>query len=211
MTDSSRPPRSFTVTLPRRSHWYVLGGFAAGGLLFALLWAGTREKRFYVGDAAGKDDMAEIAVAPLPAPVAGGGRIELPPPTEVPAGVQPQIVENRPAPPPAPAASDPASTASPAEGNIRVLESPPQRIVELSPAPEYPASALRANQSGSVLLDVQVDAQGNVTAVRIARRSGSRALDRAAVQAVEQWRFTPATVNGQPVEGQVQIPIDFMP
>lgn len=211
MTDPSRPPRTFTVTLPPRLPWLVGGGFAAGLLLFLLLWAGTRDREFFRGEAGTTPAGAPVDLAPLPAPLAHNSSVGMPAPAEDGGSTPPPV-----APPPAaqqaaPAPSAPAPAPAEEAASIRVLESPPQRIPELSPAPEYPASALRAGESGSVLLDVSVDAQGRVTSVRIARRSGSRALDRAAVRAVEQWRFTPATVNGEAVAGQVQVPIDFMP
>ena len=214
MTDSSSPPRSFTVTLPRRSHWFILGGFALGLLLFLLLWSATREKQFFRGDdTAGS--ASDVAQAPLPAPLPGDIEIDLPPASEVPAGERPTLIETRPAPvaaaPAAPTQPAPAAVAAESATPSAAAETPPQRIAAQSPPPEYPASALRAGESGSVLLDVMVDAQGRVTRVEIARRSGSRALDRAALRAVEKWRFTPATVNGQAVPGQVQVPIDFSP
>lgn len=215
MTDPSRPPRSFTITLPRKSPWLVAGGFVFGILLFVLVWLGARDKQFYRADGGVAAD-SDVPLAELPVPLPGNVDTHLPPASEVADGQQPRLVE-APAAPTPPPASAPAAAASDARPATETLsppapaETPPQRIVEQSPPPQYPASALRSGQSGSVLLDVMVDAQGRPARVNIARRSGSRALDRAAVQAVEKWRFTPATVNGQPVPGQVQVPIDFTP
>ena len=215
MNEPSRPPHSFTVTLPRRSHWLILGGFVVGLLLFVLLWASTRNTAFYRGDGA-VVPTPEVAVASLPVPSTGDRMSELPPASQVSEGEKPRLVENTP-PAPAPVAPvqpsvGPGEPVRPEPVSRAVAsETPPQRITELSPAPQYPTSALRARESGSVLLDVMIDAQGLPIRVDVARRSGSRALDRAAVQAVEKWRFTPATMNGQPVPGQVQIPIDFTP
>ena len=90
-------------------------------------------------------------------------------------------------------------------------DSPPLRIAEHSPPPEYPASALRKGERGVVMLSVAVDAQGRPTRVRVVQRSGSRALDRAAVEAVQRWRFQPALSAGQAVAGEVEIPIEFSP
>ncbi|MDX1550262.1 MAG: TonB family protein [Lysobacter spongiicola] len=36
-------------------------------------------------------------------------------------------------------------------------------------------------------------------------------MDRAAVNAVLRWRFEPATANGQPTVGTVEVPIEFNP
>ena len=56
---------------------------------------------------------------------------------------------------------------------------------------------------------VEVGADGVPTSVEVAQRSGSRDLDRAAVNAVRQWRFQPAQRDGQAVAGAVTVPIDF--
>jgi protein TonB len=75
--------------------------------------------------------------------------------------------------------------------------------------PEYPAAALRAREEGTVLVRVEVDASGNPTNVGIAKRSGSRDLDRAAMAAVRKWKFEPAMKDGKAVASTVQVPVDF--
>jgi len=80
-----------------------------------------------------------------------------------------------------------------------------------NPLPEYPAIALRHGEGGKVVLQVRIDENGRPTDVDVARRSGSRELDRAAIQAVREWRFKPAIQNGKPVPSVVELPIDFRP
>jgi len=80
-----------------------------------------------------------------------------------------------------------------------------------TPAPRYPPEALRNQESGTVLLHVDVGADGVPTQVQVAKSSRSRSLDRAASEAVRQWRFRPAQRNGQPVPGSVQVPVAFDP
>ena len=63
--------------------------------------------------------------------------------------------------------------------------------------------------AGTPLLRVHVDARGNPGDIDVVAGSGSRSLDRAAVEAVGRWRFAPATRDGEPVAGTVQVPIDF--
>jgi protein TonB len=75
--------------------------------------------------------------------------------------------------------------------------------------PEYPAAAARTQEEGIVLVRVDVDANGMPTNVDIARRSGSRDLDRAAVEAVRQWRFNPAIKDGKKVAAVVEVPVEF--
>jgi len=73
----------------------------------------------------------------------------------------------------------------------------------------YPPSAARNREEGSLILLVQVDANGNATDVTIEKRSRSRDLDRAAQQAVRDWKFEPAIQGGKPVASAVRVPIDF--
>jgi TonB family protein len=80
-----------------------------------------------------------------------------------------------------------------------------------NPLPEYPAVALRHGESGRVVLQIRIDENGLPIDVDVARRSGSRELDRAAIQAVREWRFKPALQNGKPVSSVVELPVDFKP
>ena len=41
--------------------------------------------------------------------------------------------------------------------------------------------------------------------------SGPKKLENAAMKAAAQWRYRPATVDGEPVEQQVNITVDFEP
>ena len=76
-------------------------------------------------------------------------------------------------------------------------------------APKYPVSALRNNDSGTVTVGIQVDADGKPDKVRIEKSSGSRDLDRAAREAVLQWQFSPKVENGSPVSSELLIPVEF--
>ena len=85
----------------------------------------------------------------------------------------------------------------------------PALIASSQVLPKYPASALRSGQTGTVLVAATIDANGKPVEVRVDDRSGNRAFDRAALAAVKQWRFEPATRNGKPVEGMVRVPVQF--
>ena len=78
-----------------------------------------------------------------------------------------------------------------------------------SPAPRYPREAQRRGESGTVVLRVHIDADGRPRDIDLVEGSGSRSLDRAAVDAVRRWRFDPAIRNGRPTEGTLQVPITF--
>jgi len=79
-----------------------------------------------------------------------------------------------------------------------------------APPPPYPVKALRAGHEGTVLLEVLVDIDGQPLTVSIARSSGHRELDRAALRHVlAHWRFQPALQDGRPVQAIGLVPIGF--
>ena len=59
------------------------------------------------------------------------------------------------------------------------------------PAPDYPRAALRTGQAGEVEVELTVGIDGSVTAARVIRADPARVFDRAALTAVERWRFQP--------------------
>ena len=65
-----------------------------------------------------------------------------------------------------------------------------------TPAPRYPADALRAGQSGEVQVEFTVAPDGSVSDARVVRAEPARVFDREAVAAVRRWRFEPVS---QPV------------
>lgn len=77
------------------------------------------------------------------------------------------------------------------------------------PRPSYPPEAFRAREEGTVVVRAQVDELGNASDVEIVSRSGSRILDRAAMNEVRRWKFNPAIRNGRTVASSVQVPVDY--
>ena len=75
--------------------------------------------------------------------------------------------------------------------------------------PQYPIQAVRQGHQGLVILDVAINAAGEVTSVTIEKSSGYRELDRAAEEAARKWRFNPGIHNGKPAGGVVRIPVNF--
>jgi len=108
------------------------------------------------------------------------------------------------APPPAPArrpqaaATEPAASQSPAPASTPPAQQQQQpapvantlRPVSL-PNPEYPRQAAMRRRSGSVEVEFTVGTDGRVTSSRVVRASPPRVFDRAALAAVDQWRFEP--------------------
>ena len=60
-----------------------------------------------------------------------------------------------------------------------------------TPAPRYPAEALRSGTSGEVLVEITVGTDGSVTDARVLRANPPRVFDREALNAVKRWRFEP--------------------
>jgi protein TonB len=75
--------------------------------------------------------------------------------------------------------------------------------------PEYPEESRLAREEGLVVLRVKVTPQGEPAAVEIFCSSGYFRLDQAALRAVKQWRFHPATFAGRPVPSEIETPVRF--
>ena len=69
-----------------------------------------------------------------------------------------------------------------------------------NPSPRYPRLAQERNIEGTVKLELTVAATGEVLSAVVIQSSGSSLLDKAALAAVEDWRFEPGTRDGAPVE-----------
>lgn len=59
------------------------------------------------------------------------------------------------------------------------------------------------------MVRVMVNKDGQVEEADLERTSGYEMLDRAAVEAVEKWRFAPGTINGEAAAMWVSIPVRF--
>ncbi|RJF97849.1 energy transducer TonB [Noviherbaspirillum saxi] len=104
--------------------------------------------------------------------------------------------------PPAPPAPAPAPVA-------KTPVSIPARYAASNRKPEYPRMSRQMEEEGTVLLRVFVQADGNAGTVEIRTSSGSPLLDQSAKNAVQSWRFEPATSDGKPVSEWFLIPIPF--
>jgi protein TonB len=74
--------------------------------------------------------------------------------------------------------------------------------------PEYTDEARRRSLTGDVVLEIVVKSDGRVGAVRIVQGLGA-GLDQRAVDAVRQWRFSPARRFGTPVDVLVEVAVEF--
>ena len=73
--------------------------------------------------------------------------------------------------------------------------------------PQYPAEARVHHIQGPVVLDIQVLPDGAVGSVAVV--SGDPLLTQSAIDAVKQWRYQPKSVNGQAIESQTRITVQF--
>jgi protein TonB len=74
-------------------------------------------------------------------------------------------------------------------------------------APQYPPEAGRARIEGTVVLMAVIGKDGSVQDVRV--ESGLPILAQAAIDAVRQWRYKPYMIDGEPVEVDSRITINF--
>ena len=73
--------------------------------------------------------------------------------------------------------------------------------------PVYPSRARSEGVEGPVTLEAIVAENGNVKGIKFV--SGPPALASAAINAVQQWRYKPATLNGKPIEAPKKITLVF--
>lgn len=123
----------------------------------------------------------------------------------------PQLPE-RPAPPaprrPAPQVTvdtAPASKLEPAGPKVSGRPTSPVLISQTSPV--YPVLAVKTKTSGTVVLDLQISAEGRV--IKATPVSGPIVLRDSAVAAAMKWRYRPASINGSSVASQARVSMVF--
>lgn len=81
-------------------------------------------------------------------------------------------------------------------------------VVQVSP--RYPLKARRDGKEGYVILGFDIDAAGNVVNISIIESNPKRIFNKAAKQAIKNWKYKPKMVNGKPSSqlGQ-QVQLDF--
>ena len=106
-------------------------------------------------------------------------------------------------PPPPPPPPPPVDGQTPIRvgGNMK----PPMKTRDVQPV--YPPDALAAKVQGVVLMEVTIDSAGHVRDARVLR--GHPQLDKAAVEAVRQWQFEPALMNGVAVPVIMTVSLNF--
>jgi TonB family protein len=76
--------------------------------------------------------------------------------------------------------------------------------------PRYPQTAIGKKVLGRVVLTAVIRTDGTVGDIKVVRPAGADCgLEQAAIEAVRQWRYTPATRDGEPVPVHFRIVVDF--
>ena len=98
--------------------------------------------------------------------------------------------------------------ADPSNAPIRIGDgvAPPRKIHDVRPV--YPPAARESGVEGLVVLEATIDPTGEVSDIEVLKSVPE--LDEAAIAAVEQWRYEPTLVDGEPVSILMTVTINFM-
>jgi protein TonB len=80
------------------------------------------------------------------------------------------------------------------------------RLISSVP-PVYPTLAKNQHVSGNVMVDALIDATGRVTTMKVV--SGPTLLQQAAMDALKQWKYQPASLDGKPVPMHLTVTLQF--
>ena len=90
---------------------------------------------------------------------------------------------------------------------VRVSQGVTQGLLIHQVKPTYPPLARQARIQGSVVLQALISKNGSIENLHL--MSGHPMLAPAAIEAVKQWRYKPYILNGEPVEVETQITVNF--
>ncbi len=149
----------------------------------------------------------EAKPAEAPMVVKGGTAhaVEAPPVADAPAPSLTGMTTGASAPPPNLVGSE--SAPKPILQTIHISQGVSQGLLIKKVQPSYPRSALTLRVEGAVELMATISKTGDITHIKIL--SGDGQLTKAAADAVKQWKYKPYLLNGEPVEIQTQVTINF--
>jgi TonB family protein len=101
----------------------------------------------------------------------------------------------------------PVSVPNHAPQTLRISQGVSQGLILKRVQPVYPAQAMQMRVQGAVQLLATISKEGQISNLSIL--SGDSILARAATDAVRQWKYKPYYLNGEPVEIQTQITVNF--
>jgi protein TonB len=104
-------------------------------------------------------------------------------------------------------ASAPVSVPKPSPEVLNISQGVTQGMILKKVQPVYPQQALSMHVQGAVQLQATIAKDGAIKNVKVLKGDGL--LARAAVDAVRQWKYKPYYLNGEPVEIQTEITVNF--
>ena len=75
--------------------------------------------------------------------------------------------------------------------------------------PLYPEAAKAAGSQGTVVLHAVIGTDGTVLSLRVVNDKVDPELARASIESVAKWRYSPTLLNGQPIEVETTIEVNF--
>jgi TonB family protein len=106
-----------------------------------------------------------------------------------------------------PARTDAPDTSTDSPKRIQVASGVTQGLILHRVSPEYPEIARQAGIAGAVILKAVISKEGTIEDLQVI--SGHPLLRGAAIDAVKQWRYRPYLRNGEPVEVDTYITVNF--
>jgi TonB family protein len=90
---------------------------------------------------------------------------------------------------------------------VRVSEGVAKALLIKKVEPEYPQEARDQRIQGAVVLQIEISEAGDVKDARLI--SGHPLLAPPAIEAVKQWKYKPYLLNGEPVQVETRVTVDF--
>ena len=118
------------------------------------------------------------------------------------------FAEQAPGAPPPPAEPPQPGSSSPAAPGARPTLTRPPKLTRFVEAP-FPESEKASGAGASVVLEILISAEGKVEAARVIGPA-SPAFDAAALEAVKQFEFEPAEIDGAPAAIKIQYRYEFV-
>jgi len=93
------------------------------------------------------------------------------------------------------------------EQTLRISQGVSQGLIIKKVQPAYPPQARQMRLEGKVELQANISRSGSISSIK--QLSGDPVLGRAAMDAVRQWKYKPYYLNGEPVEVETQVTVNF--
>jgi TonB family protein len=106
-------------------------------------------------------------------------------------------------------ANRPSPALTPGGGRVRVGGMVQPAKVTARVDPVYPAGLQAAGIEGTVLIEAVISKDGVPLTLKPRNTAVDPAFISAAIDAVQQWRFTPTLLNGEPIEALTTMQVDF--